>query len=89
MPSSPPASQNELLAAVLHPIVSFAVLGSIIIRMFYCSGILNNTLTLTFTTYHVDGLSIPAFQLGQVLLAIQEGKTRKEETELGVVAIVA
>lgn len=31
-PSSPPASQNELLAATLHPIVSFIVLGSILIR---------------------------------------------------------
>ena len=31
-PNDPPASQNELLAASLHPIVSFIVLGSIIIR---------------------------------------------------------
>ncbi|KAL5507268.1 hypothetical protein ACEPAH_6724 [Sanghuangporus vaninii] len=31
-PSDPPATQNELLSASLHPIVSFIVLGSIIIH---------------------------------------------------------
>ena len=32
MPDGPPTSQNELLAAIMHPIISFAVLGSIIVR---------------------------------------------------------
>jgi hypothetical protein len=31
-PHKPPADQAELLAAVLQPIISFVVLGSIIIR---------------------------------------------------------
>ena len=30
--SYPPTTQNELLSTVLHPIVSFIVLGSIITR---------------------------------------------------------
>lgn len=32
VPHSPPENQQELLAATLQPIVSFVVLGSIIIR---------------------------------------------------------
>ncbi|KAL5528414.1 hypothetical protein ACEPAF_7550 [Sanghuangporus sanghuang] len=32
VPSNPPATQNELLATALHPIISFVVLGSIIIH---------------------------------------------------------
>ncbi|EJD00215.1 Sodium/hydrogen exchanger [Fomitiporia mediterranea MF3/22] len=35
-PSNPPSTQNELLAAMLHPVVSFVVLGSIIVRAFSC-----------------------------------------------------
>ncbi|KAH8113934.1 Sodium/hydrogen exchanger [Phellopilus nigrolimitatus] len=35
IPSDPPTSQNELLAATMHPIVSFVVLCSILIRELY------------------------------------------------------
>jgi hypothetical protein len=35
VPSNPPANQAQLLAAMIQPIVSFVVLGSIIVRM-YC-----------------------------------------------------
>jgi hypothetical protein len=31
-PQDPPASQMDLLALTLHPIVSFVILGSILIR---------------------------------------------------------
>jgi sodium/hydrogen antiporter len=34
-PHDPPQNQQELLAATLQPIVSFVVLGSILIRMYY------------------------------------------------------
>lgn len=32
IPATPPADQEQLLAATIQPIVSFVVLGSIIIR---------------------------------------------------------
>ena len=34
VPHDPPQNQQEMLAAVLQPIVSFIVLGSILIRKF-------------------------------------------------------
>jgi hypothetical protein len=35
VPANPPANQAQLLAVVIQPIVSFIVLGSIIVRTFY------------------------------------------------------
>lgn len=39
-PQDPPQDQQELLAATLQTIVSFVVLGSIIIRMYTLLGLL-------------------------------------------------
>ncbi|KAL5485190.1 hypothetical protein ACEPAI_7832 [Sanghuangporus weigelae] len=57
VPSNPPASQNELFATTLHPIVSFVVLGSIIIHglsiSVFCLGknTLRRTLSLATRTW--------------------------------------
>lgn len=58
-PHSPPKNQQEYLAATLQTIVSFVVLGSILIRMLIaipCGVTLNAVL---------DGLSIPFFSFGR------------------------
>lgn len=60
-PSIPPTSQNELLAATLHPIVSFVVLGSILIRT--SRRFHDAVFILTFILK--DGLSIPVFWFGR------------------------
>jgi sodium/hydrogen antiporter len=60
-PHDPPQDQQELLAATLQPLVSFVVLGSIIlrkpVRIFLC-------LSLPLIS-SVDGLSIPFFSFGR------------------------
>ena len=60
-PQQPPADQAELLAAVLQPIISFVVLGSIIIRKHQLS---HNSITQNFIL-NPDGLSIPFFSFGK------------------------
>ncbi|KAL5507267.1 REI1 [Sanghuangporus vaninii] len=51
VPSNPPATQNDLLATALHPVVSFVVLGSIIIHglsiSVFCLG--KNTIRCTLS----------------------------------------
>jgi hypothetical protein len=61
LPSNPPETQQDILALSIHPIVSFVVLSSIIVRAsaadhFFLSFILYTLL---------DGLSIPFFNLGK------------------------
>jgi sodium/hydrogen antiporter len=60
-PHDPPQNQQELLAATLQPIVSFVVLGSILIRMSYY--VWFGRFVLTFLL--ADGLSIPFFTAGR------------------------
>jgi sodium/hydrogen antiporter len=55
-----PQNQEQLLAATLQPIVSFVVLGSIIIRAFKSNFILHSELIDV-----ADGLSIPFFTLSR------------------------
>jgi sodium/hydrogen antiporter len=59
-PHNPPRSQQELLAATLQIIVSFIVLGSIIICEY--SGGLNHVEVVQLFS---DGLSIPLFSFGR------------------------
>ena len=60
-PSNPPQTQQDILALSIHPIVSFVVLSSIIVR---ASAI--NNFFLSFNLHILlDGLSIPFFNLGQ------------------------
>lgn len=58
-PQSPPKDQAEHLAATLQTIVSFVVLGSIIIRKDYV--VFHNSDSVSVP----DGLSIPFFTLGE------------------------
>jgi len=59
LPANPPITQQDYLALSLHPIVSFVVLSSIIIREF------SEVLVFGSTTSHVeDGLSIPLYNFG-------------------------
>lgn len=58
-PHDPPENQQEILAASLQPIVSFVVLGSILIRM------LNIILFYVYAHSCLDGLSIPFCSFGQ------------------------
>jgi hypothetical protein len=61
-PQDPPADQTELLAAVIPPIISFVVLGSIIIR----KDRLTHPQPLELTSYSKsDGLSIPFLSVGK------------------------
>ena len=62
-PHSPPQDQQELLAATLQILVSFVVLGSIIIRTLSFIPYPFQDLTASFT----DGLSIPSFSFGKRL----------------------
>ena len=60
-PSNPPQTQQDILALSIHPIVSFVVLSSIIVR---ASAV--NNFFLSFNLYILlDGLSIPFFNLGK------------------------
>jgi hypothetical protein len=61
VPENPPANQAQLLAAMIQPIVSFIVLGSIIVRKHYSCLSCGNRSVILFT----DGLSIPFFNLGR------------------------
>lgn len=62
-PANPPENQAQLLAAVIQPIVSFVVLGSVVVREFFSGLSIGNRSDMgTFTT---DGLSIPSFNLGR------------------------
>lgn len=60
-PNYPPQSQTDLLTVTLQPIVSFVVLGSIIIRMRLSMH--RDTNLILFT----DGLSIPFFSFGRTV----------------------
>lgn len=62
-PEDPPANQAQYLAAVIQPIVSFIVLGSIIVRK-YCHG---SVLVFVANLQGIctDGLSIPFFNMGR------------------------
>ena len=61
IPSNPPQTQQDILALSIHPIVSFVLLSSIIVRA--------STLNSFFLPFNLhillDGLSIPLFNLGQ------------------------
>ena len=60
-PSNTPQTQQDILALSIHPIVSFVVLSSIIVR----ASTVNNTF-LSFNSHILlDGLSIPFYNLGQ------------------------
>jgi hypothetical protein len=60
-PSNPPQTQQDILTLSLHPIVSFVVLSSIIVR---ASAV--NNFFLSFNLHVLlDGLSIPFFNLGK------------------------
>jgi sodium/hydrogen antiporter len=59
-PHNPPENQTELLATVLQPIISFVVLGSIIIRKHHQLHLQLHNLSLS-----LDGLSIPFFSFGK------------------------
>ena len=61
VPANPPANQAQLLAVVIQPIVSFTVLGSIIVRTYYFCLSCDNQSVIP----HPDGLSIPFFNLGR------------------------
>ena len=61
-PNDPPVTQQDHLATMIQPIVSFVVLSSIIIRKSFI--ILVVRVTYERTTLHIDGLSIPFFTFG-------------------------
>lgn len=65
-PMDPPANQAQLLAAVIQPIVSFVVLGSIIVRPYNSLSFVGQSERHTTFT---DGLSIPLFTLGRAVLS--------------------
>ena len=62
-PHNPPETQEEILSAYLQPIVSFIVLGSVMIRGYnflsFNAGLIRNT------EWGPDGLSVPFFSFGQ------------------------
>jgi hypothetical protein len=60
---SPPENQAQLLALTLQPIVSFVVLGSIIIRTFFVH--LCYRFSQVLNHFATDGFSIPFFTLGR------------------------
>lgn len=60
-PQLPPRNQQEFLAATLQTIVSFVVLGSILIRMLFPSARCLHYLRVIVA----DGLSIPFFSFGR------------------------
>ena len=65
VPQTPPQTQPELLAASFEPIVSFVVLGSIIIRE------LTRLLHLRFSngSLYLDGLSISFYSISKTTLS--------------------
>ena len=66
-PQNPPSSQQDILASSLQPIVSFIILGSILIRMsprFRFRGRFPMFVLL-------DGLSIPLFSAGDRILSLK------------------
>ena len=60
-PSNPPQSQQDILALSIHPIVSFVILASIIVR----ASAANNFFLSFNLRILLDGLSIPFFNLGK------------------------
>ena len=60
-PSNPPKTQQDILALSIHPIVSFVVLSSIIVR----ASIVNHFFLSFYLIILLDGLSIPFFNLGK------------------------
>ncbi|KAG9316358.1 Sodium/hydrogen exchanger family-domain-containing protein [Chiua virens] len=60
-PADPPENQAQLLAATIEPIVSFVVLGSIIVRTFS----FDSRSVIGASYVSTDGLSIPFFNLGR------------------------
>jgi hypothetical protein len=60
-PSNPPQTQQDILTLSIHPIVSFVVLSSIIVR----ASAVNHFLFSFNLHILLDGLSIPFFNLGQ------------------------
>ena len=59
--SNTPQTQQDILALSIHPIVSFVVLSSIIVR----ASAVNNSFLPFNLHILLDGLSIPFFNLGQ------------------------
>ena len=60
-PSNPPKTQQDILALSIHPIVSFVILSSIIVR----ASIVNHFFFIIYLNILLDGLSIPLFNLGK------------------------
>lgn len=54
VPSNPPVGQIEILAASLHPIVSFVVLCSILIRKSHCECSIVNLIYHSFNRWSVN-----------------------------------
>lgn len=76
-PQSPPQNQSERLAASLHPIVSFVVLGSILIRR----SLNGSPFPQTPSFCHIaDGLSIPFFNLGRRTVSLTSTWSRPPPT---------
>jgi len=73
-PHIPPANQEQRLAASLHPIVSFVVLGSIIIREFKVQFEDKPLRILS------DGLSIPFFKIGRSTVTLSSTFSRPPPT---------
>ena len=63
VPAYPPENQAQFLAAVIQPIVTFVVLGSIIVRKSFVSLVFRVTIGASYAI--TDGLSIPSFNLGR------------------------
>lgn len=61
LPSNPPQTQQDILALAIHPIVSFVVLSSVIIRALT----VKQSVPCIPTHVVLDGLSIPFFNLGR------------------------
>ena len=63
VPANPPENQAQFLAAVIQPIVTFVVLGSIIVRKSFVSLVFHVAIGASYAI--TDGLSIPSFNLGR------------------------
>lgn len=91
-PQDPPSSQQDILAIALQPIVSFVILGSILIRM---SHRFRFRVRLSMFAL-LDGLSIPLFLAGDRILALKPDQpnllkwvrreSSQEDTERAVAA---
>lgn len=68
-PHLPPHNQEERLAASLHPLVSFVVLGSIIVRELHICSLFKH-LSRIRINYFSDGLSVPFLKIGHRTISL-------------------